>query len=279
MLSVHAILGVFGIISLTNFAVPAAHADTLKPGFKEIIGGQDVSPDDLIAKTTVLIVGKEKGQTFLCSGSIIAPNLVLTAAHCLGARGDAQLVVVFSTSIHSQGKVVRVQSQIQNAGFHNLKRGQGSDWNDLGMLRLSENIPLGYTVAKLAGDSTFLHNGSSVTLAGYGINVPVPPTNQQDEAGAGVLRKIDQTVLQAHYGQTEFLVSLKNGGSCHGDSGGPAMAQSGSDHVLVGVASRLTGDDQVGQQGNEQDFSCTVDMIYTDVGAQMNWIQRAAAQL
>jgi secreted trypsin-like serine protease len=95
-----------------------------------------------------------------------------------------------------------------------------------------------------------------------------------------VLRKVEQSVLTDKYGNTEFLVSLANNkGSCHGDSGGPAYLRQGNELFLVGVASRMTEKDRVANNGDVRDFSCSVEMVYTNALKQMNWIKNAIQQL
>jgi secreted trypsin-like serine protease len=263
-----------------------AHAGSIVPGnsplnphFDTIIGGQEVTSADPVSTTTVLIVGQEGNETFICSGSIIDKDLVLTAAHCLGDTGRAQLLAVFRTSIQASGKVVKVAVQTRMSDFTQKASSGDRDWDDLALIRLSENIPAGYKPAKLLSDASVLRNGAQLTLAGYGINVPTPPTDPNDDGGAGVLRKVTQTVVDAAYSPTELLVSLRQGGSCHGDSGGPALVQNGNDIVVVGVASRLTNNDQVAHNGNVQDYSCSVDMVYTSVLAQQAWISAASQKL
>src|SRR4051812_613014 len=50
----------------------------------KIIGGEVVEESDPIAISTVLVINKTTDGTAICTGSIIADDLVMTAGHCVG---------------------------------------------------------------------------------------------------------------------------------------------------------------------------------------------------
>ena len=273
-------------LTLAGLAIPAAHAknigDNLGMGldFNTIIGGTDVQAGDAVAASTVLVVGKSADGTFICTGSIIDTDIVLTAAHCLGIDGLAEVVVVFRTSIQGEGAVVKVKDRRRIADFLDRAQSGGNDWHDLALVKLASPLPAGYSPAKFLPSRDLLKTGSTVTLAGYGINVPLSTPDSKDDDGAGVLRQVDQSVLDDKFGDTEFTVSLANNkGACHGDSGGPAYLRQGNDLFLIGVASRLTEKDRVANNGDTNDFSCSVEMVYTSVLAQNDWISQNVQQL
>ena len=67
-------------------------------------------------------------------------------------------------------------------------------------------------------------------------------------------------------------MSIVGGGTCSGDSGGPAYVEINGKLFLAGVASRMTKNNRVMENGKEQ-YYCTKDMIYTFVPTQMTWIR------
>jgi secreted trypsin-like serine protease len=267
-------------------AAPAARAaghigDSLGlPNFNNIIGGTDVQSGDATLTSTVLVVGKSDEGTFICTGSLIDKDIVLTAAHCLGTDGLAQVLVVFRNNIAGTGPVVKTTDRRRMADFLDRAGASPKDWHDVALVKLASAAPAGYAPATVLPSADLLKNGSIVTLAGYGINVPVSTPDSKDDDGAGVLRKVDQSVVDSRYGDTEFTVSLANGkGACHGDSGGPAYLSNNGKLYLIGVASRMTENDRVANNGDVNDFSCSVDMVYTSVIAQNDWISTNVKQL
>lgn len=144
-----------------------------------IVNGTEVSVNDPIAKSIFMLTGKYQRFSFTCTGSILSKDLIVTAAHCQGPYGGADI----------------------------------------------------------------LQSGDLVILAGYGINVPAMPN--RGDGGVGILRSVQQNILEPQYGNTEILINIKNKGTCSGDSGGLAFIQKDNEIYLFGVASRMTDKDIV----------------------------------
>lgn len=233
-----------------------------------IIRGVTVRADDPIAATTVAIINQSQGEISLCSGSIIAPDLVVTAGHCVGPE-RAGMRVAFTTDIRRPGgTVVPVAGYVRPKDYGHMN-GQ-EDMNDIALIRFDGGLPAGYKVARMLEDESLLKNGEKVTLAGYGVsNGHIP--NDPSGAGAGVLRRVDVTIAQAAYGKTEVVMDQTHGrGACHGDSGGPAFLKQGGSYLLFGVTSRGTA---VGAD------ECAGASIYTSILAHSQFLKDAAAGL
>lgn len=250
----------------TASATPA-RADFNEPDFL-IIHGLTVRTDDPIASSTVAVINQVQGVLSLCSGSIIAPDLVVTAGHCVGPD-KAGMKLMFTTDIRRpDSKVVNVAGFVRPKDFGRMINGE--DMNDIALIRFEGGLPLGYHAAKLLMDEGLLKNGEKVTLAGFGVS------NGQAEqkpgaAGAGVLRKVDVTIAQAAYGRTEVVMDQTHGhGACHGDSGGPAFLKRGANFLLFGVTSRGTA---VGAE------ECAGASIYTSIEAHQAFLKQATVGL
>ena len=243
-----------------------------------IIGGTDVAANDPIAQTTVLIIGKYLRSSFTCTGSIVGPDLILTAGHCLGPYAAAEIKVLFRTRKDGPGPEIKALRQMR---AYDETPTQSKDWNDIALIRLASPIPAGYHPAKLITDTSALIAGAPIILAGYGVNTL--DSSGGGDFGLGVLRKVDQVIIDPHYGHTEVLVDIHNKGSCRGDSGGPAFVQINDELLLWGAASRMTENDAIPGSGNGhgggKDYACTVDLVYTNILAQAEWLRQAAIEL
>lgn len=229
-----------------------------------IVGGDDVSADDIVARSTVLVRGKLLRSSFTCTGTIIGEDLVLTAGHCLGAPGYAELTVYFRIDRDGAGPAIPVRAQVRPDDYNT--RDHFNPWNDVALLRLSQKVPSGYQPVPLLEDPSQLADGAPVLLAGYGISVPVS-SNPSNE-GEGRLRKVRQKIVQAHYNPTEMLVDIHGHGPCFGDSGGPAYFETPQGLVLAGVVSHLTESDKLPKEFGPRTaaadrYGCLVDMAYS----------------
>jgi secreted trypsin-like serine protease len=155
-----------------------------------------------------------------CTGTVIAPTYVLTAAHCVAAAGDPR-----THSIRAGGvKVARVHTpsgaieQVESDVFQ----------NDLAVLELAQ--PISVTPIPINFDASVADGVDSVRAIGYGVT----GTYKQDN---GVRR--DGTARVTH--SSQFLATVPGtGGICYGDSGGPALANVGGSEVIVGVTSYVS---------------------------------------
>lgn len=257
------------IFALLLFSA-AARAD-----FAPLIhGGFEVPAGHAIAKSTVLLTGKIQRASFTCTGIIWDQDLILTAGHCLGGGGYADLTAHFRLRKGGPGSEIKVIRQMR---IRDDYPASDFDWDDLALLRLAAPIPAGYVPVRALAKDAQLAIGDDLILAGYGRSEPLPPAS--GDGGAGVLRAVEQKILQPVHGRTEILVDIRGKGACGGDSGGPAFRSEGDSLVLVGVASRLTENDRLPNEGREKRYGCIVDMVYTDARAHADWLIRAAEEL
>jgi secreted trypsin-like serine protease len=240
-----------------------------------IFNGYQAKEDNPVSKHTLLVIRETPDATFICTGTVIAKNMVLTASHCLGERGSrSKLSVQFG--IDSNGEVIKVTKKARRREVPPPNTDYG--WDDIAVLKLAKDVPAPYVPVKLLDDPRYLRTGATVILAGYGRTTQYDPTDGTD-GGSGILRFVDQKILQVPWGDREFLVSIKEKGSCSGDSGGPAYIFINGELQVAGVANRIPSKYKIVKDDGSVDFPCVNEMVYSDVWAQRDWINLAIQEL
>ena len=163
------------------------------------------------------------GLTVLCSGTLVAPTVFLTAGHCTdGLTGP--VYVTFDPTLDSAGWKLVPGTPQTDPGFGHDR----SDPRDLGVVLL-DHAPVGIAPAQLASaDPASSLSGGTVTNVGYGY--------YDRQTGGGQPRFLYDGVRRTSTSVVKSVTPslLRTGsGVCYGDSGGPRFAG----QVLVAVTS------------------------------------------
>ena len=201
---------------------------------------------------------KSDGQVFpICSGTLIAPTVFLTAGHCTvifpSFSNDFTAGVSFGNPIgwgnktDPQAKVIAATSVITNPEYNQRQ----SDPADLGVLIVSSNDTQGIGPATLptAGLLDQLQAAHALkdaifTPVGYGEQGRLvgggPPVFLDRNPEPRMFTSGSFNALSPGYLRLSQNPSTGDGGTCFGDSGGPNFIHVGG--ALVLAATTVTGD-------------------------------------
>ncbi len=287
-------LGLFSF--LLGCAPPENSSDQIFLNSKntsQIINGSIVTADDVIATHIVIVFDKTNG--YICTGTIIEKNTILTAAHCLSPN-FRQFEIIFSRHIadldNRKEEVIRKATQVIINDDYNKKSKSATDedQSDIGLIYFEGDLPAGYKQADIMFHANDLKKDTQVIIAGYGVtqvgwaDVKYKKSEKFHEkmmagevfcdvetldhdghptcielsmSGEGELRKTQASIK--YISQSEFVLDEKKSGTCVGDSGGPVFLEKEGRLYLVGVTSR-------------GDLLCDGEGVYTSLPSFMNWI-------
>jgi endonuclease G, mitochondrial len=273
-------------------AAPAERQDAVRRSARLLVGLGDIAarrrpmprPSELIR-----IVGGDEAQPgsfqhcacvgdseeWMCTGALVANQVVLTAAHCGPGITRAMVGGNDVFSLGAEARVVPVSKVAVHPGY----RPHPYSENDISILILSDEVAIEpVSIATRAQVAA----ADAVRLVGFGYNDP------QEPKGFGTKRHVEidippimratvdddlgelERLLDLH-GEYEFACGRKALGrdSCNGDSGGPAYIRVGGDYCLGGLTSRATG---------EAEVNCGDGGIYVLPQSFRNWIDETVSE-
>jgi hypothetical protein len=217
---------------------------------RRIVGGVPVSDfADCVA------IGSS--DAWCCTGTLVAPNVVVTAGHC--DRGGCGERIFVGTDVErpDEGRIVTVAERATHPGYRPPRK-----HDDIAVLVLDGTVD--DVTPRAIAPASALTGARAVRVVGYG------HTDADGSTGYGIRRLVDVPLATndpAFGGEptTEFVAGAPflDRDSCSGDSGGPAYIFHRNAWRLVGATSRATATSV---------RACGDGGIYTLVAAFDEWL-------
>lgn len=233
-----------------------------------IVGGVDTTRQSHPYFVT-LRLPEFNGLTF-CGGTLIDPEWVLTAAHCVDRFTRSTPIIRFRPESEGVGGPEARPTEIR---LHPLWDGDTLHGHDLALLRLPAGASAGIPTIQAGAPFDAGAYAADNFAAAVGIGRTDPDDRADDKVRMVTMRIKSDSYMEDLYDpwyefglHDEFKSSLHIGAGsrtktvCNGDSGGPLYANRGRTRVQIGVPSYVRSD-------------CDRAAIYSELdGAHLAWL-------
>ncbi|MDE4910548.1 MULTISPECIES: S1 family peptidase [Methylobacterium] len=223
------------------------------------------------ARSFVVRIESTEGE--ICSGTLIAPDLVLSAAHCV-MRPAGYTVISVDRSFRQHRTPVIAASM--HPDFVPGTTPEDQPGVDLALLKLEQPLGNDYVPLDPRGAGS-ISNGEPVDIAGFG----VVAENRRNSArvlrlahlvSIGSLQVANRVTVVT---DRRRMAETSGAGACLGDSGGPILTGGPGGYRIVGVVSWSSG---ALQQGTRR-TACGGFTAVTPVAEHAGWIASRSAEL
>lgn len=235
-----------------------------EPHIDDVVGGTQAAQGTWPDTAGIVFYSSYVG----CTGTLIAPDVVVTAGHCVG--GISHVLLGSNDWYTDQGEIIGVRA------VYEYPNSQGT--YDAAVLVLDSEASVPHrTIASDCILDDYLEDGVDVAVVGYGA-IDQAGQRQTSKLMEGVTQVQDADGNQAYVDgmYSGFNGSVSPGGeigaggngvdACFGDSGGPLYLLTEQGDYLVGITSRAYA-------GVPWSSPCAHGGVYVRPDALMDWME------
>jgi len=204
------------------------------PPVSAMVGGAQPAADGA-GRSVVMILGS-RGTA--CTATAVAPDLLLTAAHCVQPDADYKL----ADMAPGRDPVLKDIARIERDPQFDIKRLLGHlATADVALAELAEPLPAKIPPVPLDEATQPPAAGDPFVVAGYGVTVRGDGRTGGTVRAAMLVATGQPGALQLRLFDPRTKGETAGLGACAGDSGAPAFRDNGGRLAIVGVVSWSTG--------------------------------------
>ena len=197
------------------------------------------SEDTSFAPHVVMVLKRGVDRAGFCTGVVLAPTVVLTAAHCAAAA--AKDMRIYYKGASDEPVLIEVQAVVSHPRYRADAPAKRVVSIDLALVRTQAPLDARFSAADL-DDAGAVAVGQAVRIVGYGV------AREGEGASGGVLRS---GALQVRAPLSTILLWAEDPtgagvGGCTGDSGGPILSSDGTKVIAITTWSAGTAGQRCG---------------------------------
>jgi trypsin len=211
-----------------------------KSDSERIVGGVDAQPGRFAHQVALF----SKDGQFMCGGSLIALDLVVTAAHCIDYVDTAK-IGLYSQYDDSAAESISVCDKVSHPEY-----GKSGSADDICLLRLCQKSEIANTGSSAMAKTIRLNDDPNLPTANQILTVTGWGATSEGGSLATNLQQVNVnyitptecgTIYSSAMVQAMLCAGVLAGGkdACQGDSGGPIIVEGSNNEndILVGIVS------------------------------------------
>ena len=235
------------LMGLTLPAIAIAIADTIMPPQNDasprIIGGEVAKSSEWKFIASLVLKGWPTSRGHFCGGSFLGGKYILTAAHCVEDLNADDIDIILD--LYNKNRESQAQRISVNNIYSHTDYDKDTHNNDIALIELTHNVNSAAIDLATPDVLNNVRRGDQLHIAGWGdisptTDIVFPTVLQQVD-----VEYVDRTTCQnlggdyTNVSDNSICAGYAQGGkdSCHGDSGGPLIADDNGINKLLGVVS------------------------------------------